>query len=285
MAIGRLIGPGSGQAPADHEPFSALQVTRPGTARLAEGGRLSQDREDVITAVVSASGMLTLLAGFDGLLGLDPPSVNDHVIEAGTALGAFRDQVARLLQVAHAPGGLTGKQRAELTAAGVRLPEPPPAAAGGGPGDAAGAGTDSARSTVYEAIAGAIRGGDTLPQVTRHLNQTAERAGAGRQRQLPARSRPGVPAGAGEPADGAAVTTAAAALVAAGGGSSGGRARRAGRPLERRRRGGRGRAGPGDGGGGRRPGRGERRSANSSAGWPWTMQCAPPTRWPTWSPP
>jgi hypothetical protein len=168
MAIRRLIGPGSGLAPADNGPFSALQVTRPGTARLAEGGRLSQDREDVITGAASASGELALLAGFSGLVGLEQPSVRDHVIETGTALGAFRDAVARLLQVAHAPGGLTDKQRAELKAAGVRLPETPPAAANGGV-----AGADSARSTVYEATAGAIRGGDTLPQVTRRLNQTA----------------------------------------------------------------------------------------------------------------
>lgn len=141
--------------------------------------RLSQEHEDVITASASASSALTLLAGIGGLVGLDPPDVNEHLIEVGTALGTLRDQVTRLLQVGHAPGGLTDKQRAELTAAGVRLPQPPPTAAGGGPGDAvSGAGhgaggSDSARSTVYEAIAGAIRGGDTLRQVTKRLNQTA----------------------------------------------------------------------------------------------------------------
>jgi len=176
MAIRRLIGPGSGLAPADSGPFSALQVTRPGTARLAEGGRLSQDHEDVNTGAASASRELALLAGFGGLLGLEQPSIRDHVIETGTALGAFRDEVTRLLQVAHAPGGLTDKQRAELEKAGVRLPEAPPVAANG-----RAAGADSARSTVYEATAGAIRGGDTLPQVTRRLNQTAgtlERGGS-----------------------------------------------------------------------------------------------------------
>jgi hypothetical protein len=167
-AIRRLTGPGSGPAPVDHEPFPLLQDARGSTASLAEDGELSRYRENVIASAASASDALMQLAGIGGLAGLSQPGVQAHVAETGSALGAFRDRVARLLREAHAPGGLTEKQRGQLKAAGVRLPDPLPTAA-----DGEAAGTGPRQSAVYRAIAEAVRDGDTLPRATRRLNVTA----------------------------------------------------------------------------------------------------------------
>jgi hypothetical protein len=180
MAIRRLTRPASGPAPVENSLFTALQGVRPGSASLAEDGELSRYREDVVTSAASASDALTQLAGIGGLLGLSQPSVRTHVISAGSALGAFRERVARLLRDAHAPSGLSEKQRGQLKAAGVRLLDPSPAIADGvtGAGAVGGTGggatgTGSGRSAVYGAIAEAVRGGDSLPRVTRRLNLTA----------------------------------------------------------------------------------------------------------------
>ena len=176
MAIGRLTGPGSGLAPVDNEPFTALQGARPGIANLAEDGEIPRYRDHVIASAASASDALTQLAGIAGLLGLSQPGVRAPLMEVGSALDAFRGRVARLLKDAHAPGGLTDKQLGQVKAAGVRLQDPPAAVTEGMPGDGTDSGaaeTGSGRSAVYGAIAEALRGGDPLPRVARRLNLTA----------------------------------------------------------------------------------------------------------------
>jgi hypothetical protein len=166
VGIRRLIRPVIGPAHADVEPFTALPGIRPGGASLAEDGELSQYRESVVISVGLASYALRRLARATGLLGLGAPSVRAAVIDAGVALGSFRDRVARLLREAHAPHGLTEKQRGQLEAAGVRLPEALTAVGGTGM-------AGSGRSAVHDAVAEVIRGGDTLPQIAKRLNVTA----------------------------------------------------------------------------------------------------------------
>jgi len=169
MVIRRLTTREPGLAAGADEPFKALLGAPAGTVNLAEHGELSRCREDVAASAGTAADAATRWAGVSGMLGSGPPEVRAHVIGTGSALGAFRDRVVRLLRDAHAPGGLTDKQRGQLTAAGVRLPGPPPAAPGGGLGAEVGSG----RSAVYRAIAEAVRGGDPLPRVTKRLNLTA----------------------------------------------------------------------------------------------------------------
>jgi hypothetical protein len=168
LAIRRLTATDPGLPAGADEPFTVLQGAPVGTARLTEQGELARYREEATAAADSASRALTRLAGIGGLLGLSPPSIRVHVTEAGSALGAFRNRTARLLGDAHALGGLTDKQRGQLAAAGVQLLNPPSAGAAHGTG-----GGPPGTSAVYGAIAEAVRVGETLPQVARRLNVTA----------------------------------------------------------------------------------------------------------------
>jgi hypothetical protein len=172
MVIRRLTTREPGLVAGADEPFKALLGAQAGTVNLTEHGELSRCREDVAVSCAAATDAATRWAGVSGMLGFGPPDVRDHVIKTATALGVFRDRAASLMRDAHAPGGLTEKQRDRLTAAGVRLPAPPAAIPGGGQ-DTEAPGTGSGRSAVSRAIAEAVRGGDPLPRVTRRLNLTA----------------------------------------------------------------------------------------------------------------
>lgn len=170
VAIGRLTGSRPGGHEGADEPFVILR-NAPAEVGLAEGGELGRHRDDVSASVAVAADALAGLASLSGLLGFSQPQAREQVIAAGTALGAFRDQVSKLLRNAHAPGGPNERQLAQLSRAGVRLPpqEPSPADSG----DKAGAPAQEPGSTaVFKAIAEAIRAGDTLPRVASRLSRT-----------------------------------------------------------------------------------------------------------------
>jgi hypothetical protein len=156
VAARRLTEPTSAPAPMDNQPFPMLYSPLPGPVSLTEDGELSRCREQVIDSAAVASEAAAKLANTGGLGQSDARA---DVVQVGSALGALRERVIRLLREAHAPRGLTDKQRGQLAAVGVRLPAPPPQAQEG--------------SVVYRAIAEAVRGGDTLPRVTTRLNLTA----------------------------------------------------------------------------------------------------------------
>ena len=174
MAIRRLTGAGSGLAPTDNEPFTVPWATRTATPSLVEDGELARYRENVMVAAATTSETLTRLSGVGGLFGTGQSNVRDRVIELGSALGAFRNRVARLLQNAHAPNGLTERQRDQLTRAGVRLAGPPATVLGEiDARDNEAVTTASGRSAIFRAIAEAVRAGDPLPLVVRRLKLTA----------------------------------------------------------------------------------------------------------------
>ncbi len=168
LAIRRITARDAGLAVGADEPFKAMLGIAAGTTKLTEHGELSRCHENVVASVAAASEALSRMTGIGGMARAGQPGIREYVIEVGSALGAFRDRVARLLRDAHAPGGLTEKQRGELTAAGLRLPDQPLAK----PGEKA-PGASSGRPAVSRAIAEAVRGGDPLPRVTNRLNLTA----------------------------------------------------------------------------------------------------------------
>ncbi len=176
LAIQRLTAADPVSAARADEPFTVLLAAPAGPVGLAEHGELSRYRQHVIDSAALASDALPRYAGIDGLLSRDRSGVYGQVRETAAALGAFRDLAARLLTDANTQGELTETQRGLLTAAGVRLPELPEAAAGAGEclaGDGPIPPSDPEGSAVSKTIAGAILGGDTLPQIVRRLNLTA----------------------------------------------------------------------------------------------------------------
>jgi hypothetical protein len=176
MAIRRATEPGLSQVAADSRPFTGMPGARPGTAGLAADGELTRCHENVNDSVLIASDAVRQLAGIAGLLGAGQPNIPADITDVGTTLIAFRDRVARLLRDAHAPGGLSEKQRGQVRAAGVRLPDRPSPAAGGtqGNGTSQTAEINSGRSLlVNRAIAEAVHDGETLPRVSRRLSLTA----------------------------------------------------------------------------------------------------------------
>ena len=166
VAIERLTGPGSGLAAGAEKPFVSLMPSSFGTVDLAEGGELAAYRDRIAAAAGAISGALAKPRG--GLLRKGVPDVRDRVIAIGRDLRAFRDRVARLFTEADSAGDLTEAQRGQVTAAGVRLPDPPPLTTPDADRQ------DANRSVVSRAAVEAIRSGDTLPRVARRLNLTGQ---------------------------------------------------------------------------------------------------------------
>lgn len=162
LAIERLTGPGSGPVAGAEKPFVSLIPSSFGIAGLTEGGELAVYRDRIAGAADATARALAKPMG--GLLRRSGPDVRDRVIAIGRDLRAFRDRVARLFTEAESVGDLTEVQRGQVTAAGVRLPDLPPAADH----------QDANRSVVLRAVVEAIRDGDTLPRVTRRLNLTGQ---------------------------------------------------------------------------------------------------------------
>lgn len=163
VAIRRLCEQGSGAG----GPFRALLPAQAGGAGLAEEGPLARYRDEVRDSVTSASDALGNLAGLGGVLRRGDGRAQAHLLEAGAALTDLRDLVAQLLQGASTTGELTANQRRQVLDAGVRFPPGPPA-----PSSAETARSAAEQRPVYRTVVDAIRGGDTLPQVTRRLTLT-----------------------------------------------------------------------------------------------------------------
>jgi hypothetical protein len=173
LAAGRLNSPGTGPRIGSETPFEILLPSATGIADLAPGGDLAFYRDRIASATAAAS--IARPAG--GFLRKATPDVRSDVIAIGSDLSAFRDRVARLLTEAHATGEPNPAQRAAIVAAGVSLP----ATADRTQSDPRGK-TATAPSLVRRAVADAIRGGSTLPQVIKRLNLTAQQlkhAGSG----------------------------------------------------------------------------------------------------------
>jgi hypothetical protein len=173
VAIRLFTEPQPGLPPRDDEPYETLLGDSSGTADLADGGDLSACRERVSAAVAAVEGALTRLAGTGGLSGAGQFRVRENVTATGEALAGFRDRVTRLLNDAHAPGGITGKQLDEVTKAGVVFPGHTVPPAGSLRSASPGA------STVHQAIAESIRAGDPLPRVSNRLTLTESRMDSG----------------------------------------------------------------------------------------------------------
>jgi hypothetical protein len=153
LAIQRLTGPDSGLAADAEAPFAMPQPGQSPAVGLTEGGELARYHGRIVT---SASAISEALAKPRGrLLRKSNPDVRDDVIATGQDLRAFRDRVARLFTAAQSAGELTSAQRDLVIAAGISLPDP--------------AAAEDGRSKVFQTVAEAIRGGDTLPRVIRRL--------------------------------------------------------------------------------------------------------------------
>ena len=164
MAIRSLCEPADGQN-ADW-PLSALLPLRVGGAILDEGGPLAGYRDKVGESVAAALDALKRLTGLGTILRRGDGGAHTHIIEAGNALADLRDLVAQLLRDANTTDELTGNQRRLVSDAGIRIAPgspPPPSARMAGYAD---------QSPVYQAIADAIRGGDTLALMVRRLMLT-----------------------------------------------------------------------------------------------------------------
>ena len=160
MAIRALCDPGPGSS----GPFLMLLPSQAGGATLVEDGKIARYRDDVFTAIDVASDALAKLTGLGGMFRRGKSEVNARVIDAGAALSDFRDLVARLLREANATRRLSDSQRRRVSEAGIRfLPvSKPPSQAGAA----------AEKSPVHQAIAEAIREGDTFVRVIRRLTLT-----------------------------------------------------------------------------------------------------------------
>jgi hypothetical protein len=172
-AIRIVTEPGSGSPAAGEDPWPELTEPPSGSASLTGEGELAAGQEAVSVAVASAGHALDDLAGISGLLGAVQPGVPERLAAVGTALSDLETQVAGLLSEVQAPGAPSQKQLSRVSQAGVRLPEAPAAPDGRTSADPAATGAD----TVVEAVGMSLRGGDTLPRVSKRLAVTERRMG------------------------------------------------------------------------------------------------------------
>ena len=168
IAVRRLTGSASGH-PSAGESFT-IQPYSPSSVGLADNGEIAQYRDDVGATASAAAEALAELAGAGGLLGLGQHRAPELVAATGTALETLRNRVSGLLRSAHAPGGPSDKQLEQVVRAGVRLPGRPGSADGAAQAAASRGGP--AATAVRNAIAEAVRDGDTLPQVSSRLAVT-----------------------------------------------------------------------------------------------------------------
>lgn len=160
--IQRIIRPltGSGQP----EPLIPVSGRDAGGARVAEDGQVRLDRDRCTAAADELSQALDELATSGGLrAGPATAAVRDRAISTGQALHGYRERVRKLLEDAHAPGGLTDQQRQRLREAGIEPPVPRDQAA---PMEHSPA---QERGVVAKAVAERIRAGDSLIPVTERL--------------------------------------------------------------------------------------------------------------------
>jgi hypothetical protein len=158
------------------DPLIPAQDAHPGQVGLTERGELDVSRERCIEAADVAVRALDELAGLRGLLSArqQTASVRTQIVATGTELQAFRQKVQKLLENAHAPGGLTERQRQRLREAGLQLAGNTPA--GNTPAGRRDSQPDwpdpdavAEPGIVGKAVAQCVRAGDPLPQVAGRL--------------------------------------------------------------------------------------------------------------------
>lgn len=166
MAIRRVCDPGPGL----EGPFAELMPDRVGGARLTETGPLARYLGRVSELDRAATRALERLAGLGGLLRRGEGEVKGHVAKAGGALADLRDLIDQVLLEANLAGGigdLTANQQNLIHNAGLQFEAAGTAQPGSGHDAPA-----AEQSAVHRAIAGAIRGGDSVPSVGARLIET-----------------------------------------------------------------------------------------------------------------
>ena len=170
VAIRRVCDPGSG--PGD--PFRDLLPDRAGGARLAENGPLARHLGRLGESDREVARMLDGKGGLGGMLRRGDGDIPRHVARAGGALTSLRDLVDQLMREAHVPVGpaeLEPRQRSLVRNAGLefeaemvpRMLRP-----------TAGTAVPAEERLTYRALAGAIRGGDSIPLAGKRLMATEQ---------------------------------------------------------------------------------------------------------------
>jgi hypothetical protein len=124
-AIRRLSQPG-GTTSRLSRVDSLLERLEPelgGRAELAANGGLALTRVRCGAEAEGATTALDQVTNLGQVLGVSRPVImaREQVVAAGEALAEFKAQVSGLLDYAHAPGGLSDRQRQRLRDAGVLL--------------------------------------------------------------------------------------------------------------------------------------------------------------------
>jgi hypothetical protein len=172
VAIRQVCDPGPGL----EGPFAELMPDRAGGARLAEAGPLARYFARVGEADRAATRALERAGGIGGRLKPGGADVPGQVAQVGRALADLRELVDQVLRDANVDGGLgdlTPNQRALVRNAGIAF-EAEGAAAASRATLAAGE-----QSAVLRAVAGSVRGGDSIPSVGERL--IATEGGVGRK--------------------------------------------------------------------------------------------------------
>ena len=151
------------------EPIVQLRDLYSSPPRLLDKSELFQAGEDCAAHARQAAGALAAQGPLSRLLGVGQPSreVLADVKAAGDALTRLRDQVARLLEDANAPGGLTEQQQELLADTGVVVSR----------GEiwedrSPGSRPETPAGVTRKAIADRIRAGDSLTVVVSRLVAT-----------------------------------------------------------------------------------------------------------------
>src|SRR5712691_183777 len=146
-------------------PFQELLPDRAGGARLADNGPLARHLGRVGESDREVTRRLEGQGGLGGMLRRGDGDVERHVARVGEALASMRDLVDQVLREASVPGGLGDlepRQRSLVRNAGVEFEAeatPRPA-------------IPPEQSLTYRALAGAIRGGDSIPLAGKRLTAT-----------------------------------------------------------------------------------------------------------------
>jgi len=167
VAIRRVCDPGPGL----EGPFAELMPDRAGGARLAETGPLARYLGRVGEVDRAATRALERLGGVGGMLKPGGSDIAGHVVKVGQALTDLRELVDQVLRDANVDGGtgeLTPNQRTLVRGAGIIFEVE------GVPRSAASRATPlgAEQSPVFRAVAGAVRGGDSIPSVGERLIAT-----------------------------------------------------------------------------------------------------------------
>lgn len=166
VAIRRVCEPG----PGTDGPFGELLPARAGGASLSESGPLARYLGRIAEMDREASHALGTLGGLGGMFKRGDNGVQRYVIKVGEALTDLRDLIVQVLRDASVVGTaseLTANQRDLVRNAGLEFeaetsPHHPSRAAG----------SAAEQSLIYQTLANAVKGGDSIPLVAKRLTAT-----------------------------------------------------------------------------------------------------------------